>query len=132
MNSVFVNTKDYASLHHAINRSIDGSFIVKTPPNMIKINDFLNEKPIYNDYSNIKIGRLEYGKNGGNLRFPKKILKIYPMQSVFIEDDPKFIQINYLWNREMNDNLYFKNVFEIEANKQLRKLDYPYLQPEIE
>ena len=87
----------------------------------------LNEKPIYNDYSNIKIGRFEYGKNGGNLRFPKKILKIYPMQSVFIEDDPKFIQTNYLWNREMNDNLYFKNVFEIEANKQLRKLDYPYL-----
>lgn len=48
------------------------------------------------------------------------------MQSVFIEDDPKFIQTR-VWNREMNDNLYYKNVFEIEANKQLRKLDYPYL-----
>ena len=127
MNSVFVNTKDCASLHHAINRSMDGSFIVKTPPSMRKINDLLNERPIYNDYRNIKIGRFGYGKNGGNLRFPKKILKMYPMQSVFIEDDPKFIQTNYLWNREMNDNLYFKNIFEIEANKQLRKLDYPYL-----
>jgi hypothetical protein len=127
MNGAYINTKDYASIGDALNRWIDGSIIVQNPPNMVNTNMYLSEKNIYGKYNDIKLGRFEYGKNGGNLRFPRKILKIYPMQSVFLEDDPLYCP-NYkcTWNQKINDENIYRYEFEAEANKQLRKLDYPY------
>ena len=124
MNKHWIRQYDESSLSNANNKFLDGTIIVTQPPIYINNNLYLDDNTIYNDYESIRRGRIEYGNCTHGFR-DCVIVNRNPMYK-YIEDCKRFVYYPNLWNQQMNDDIFFKNIFQNEAYKQIRRFDFPY------